>query len=95
MIKKKGAGPGRTGARSARPGQGAPYATALALGSVEGAGRGHAHVGRRRPGRRAAPEFLSGESQLAKCRTHLDRTERIALSPQASRDVIRDVTDGP
>ncbi len=40
------------------------------------------------------PEFLSGEAQLAKYRTHLDRMERIALSPQASRDFIRDVVNG-
>jgi transcriptional regulator with XRE-family HTH domain len=39
------------------------------------------------------PEFLSGEAQLAKYRTHLDWMERIALSPQASRDFIRDVAN--
>jgi hypothetical protein len=44
--------------------------------------------------RRAAPEFPSGESQPAKYRTHLDWMERIALSPQASRDFIRDVAYG-
>ncbi|MEU0476233.1 helix-turn-helix domain-containing protein [Streptomyces olivaceus] len=40
------------------------------------------------------PEFLSGEAQLAKYRTHLDWMERIALSPQASRAFIRDVANG-
>ncbi|GGQ04542.1 hypothetical protein GCM10010279_09470 [Streptomyces mutabilis] len=40
------------------------------------------------------PEFLSGGSQLAKYRTHLDWMERIALSPRASRDFIRDVANG-
>ncbi|MFC9851127.1 helix-turn-helix domain-containing protein [Streptomyces prasinus] len=39
------------------------------------------------------PEFLSGEAQLAKYRTHVDWMERIALSPQASRDFIRDIVD--
>jgi transcriptional regulator with XRE-family HTH domain len=39
------------------------------------------------------PEFLSGTAQLAKYRTHLDWMERIALSPQASRDFIRDLVD--
>lgn len=39
------------------------------------------------------PEFLSGEAQLAKYRAHLDWMERIALSPQASRDFIRDVAN--
>ncbi|SMF12401.1 helix-turn-helix transcriptional regulator [Streptomyces sp. Amel2xC10] len=37
------------------------------------------------------PEFLSGEAQLAKYRTHLDRTEHLALSAEASRDLIRDI----
>ncbi|WP_217246957.1 helix-turn-helix transcriptional regulator [Streptomyces sp. AC602_WCS936] len=40
------------------------------------------------------PDFLSGDSQLAKYRTHLDWMERIALSPQASRDFIRDIANG-
>ncbi|MGV9393523.1 helix-turn-helix domain-containing protein [Streptomyces olivaceus] len=40
------------------------------------------------------PEFLSGDAQLAKYRTHLDRMERIALSPRASRAFIRDVANG-
>ncbi|MET7455007.1 helix-turn-helix transcriptional regulator [Streptomyces sp. NPDC005574] len=39
------------------------------------------------------PEFLSGQSQLAKYRTHLDWMERIALAPQASRDFIRDIAN--
>ncbi|GEC05777.1 transcriptional regulator [Streptomyces spinoverrucosus] len=39
------------------------------------------------------PEFLSGEAQLAKYRTHLDLMERIALSPDASRDFVRDVAN--
>ncbi|MFJ1972170.1 helix-turn-helix domain-containing protein [Streptomyces sp. NPDC087903] len=39
------------------------------------------------------PEFLSGQSQLAKYRTHLDWMERIALSPQASRDFVRDIAN--
>lgn len=37
------------------------------------------------------PEFLDGEAQLAKYRAHLDWMERIALSPEASRDFIRDI----
>ncbi|MFF9621734.1 helix-turn-helix domain-containing protein [Streptomyces griseosporeus] len=39
------------------------------------------------------PEFLSSEAQLAKYRTHLDWMERIALSPKASRDFVRDIAD--
>ncbi|MBX9396834.1 helix-turn-helix transcriptional regulator [Streptomyces sp. TRM72054] len=39
------------------------------------------------------PEFLSGEAQLAKYRTHLDLMERIALSPDESRDFVRDVAN--
>ncbi|EKX62897.1 helix-turn-helix domain-containing protein [Streptomyces ipomoeae] len=35
------------------------------------------------------PEFLSDDAQLAKYRAHLDWMERIALSPEASRDFIR------
>ncbi|MFI6120037.1 helix-turn-helix domain-containing protein [Streptomyces sp. NPDC051064] len=37
------------------------------------------------------PEFLHGESQLAKYRSHLDWMERIALSPADSRDLIHTV----
>ncbi|WP_327431324.1 helix-turn-helix domain-containing protein [Streptomyces sp. NBC_01236] len=37
------------------------------------------------------PEFLDGEAQLAKYRAHLDWMERIVLSPEASRDFIRDI----
>jgi transcriptional regulator with XRE-family HTH domain len=37
------------------------------------------------------PEFLGGEAQLSKYRAHLDWMERIALSPEASRDFIRDI----
>ncbi len=39
------------------------------------------------------PEFLGSEAQLAKYRAHLDWMERIALSPEASRDFIREITD--
>ncbi|MFH9861689.1 hypothetical protein [Streptomyces sp. NPDC017202] len=44
-----------------------------------------------RVGSTHGPEFLSGEAQLAKYRTHLDWLERIALSPDASRDFILDI----
>ncbi|MEU8629663.1 helix-turn-helix transcriptional regulator [Streptomyces sp. NPDC048669] len=37
------------------------------------------------------PEFLYGEEQLAKYRSHLDWMERIALPPQKSRDFIHDI----
>ncbi|MEW2390298.1 helix-turn-helix transcriptional regulator [Streptomyces venezuelae] len=37
------------------------------------------------------PEFLSGEHQLSKYRSHLDWMERIALPPGASREFIRAV----
>ncbi|WP_411085236.1 Scr1 family TA system antitoxin-like transcriptional regulator [Streptomyces sp. 061-3] len=37
------------------------------------------------------PEFLYGEAQLAKYRSHLDRMERIALPPEKSRDFIHDI----
>lgn len=40
------------------------------------------------------PEFLDGEAQLAKYRTHLDWMERIALSPEESRDFVRDIANG-
>lgn len=39
------------------------------------------------------PEFLGEEAQLAKYRAQLDWMERIALSPEASRDFIRDVAN--
>ncbi|MEU9468329.1 helix-turn-helix transcriptional regulator [Streptomyces avermitilis] len=39
------------------------------------------------------PEFLDGEAQLAKYRAHLDWMERIALSPEASQDFIRDIAN--
>ncbi|RZB15853.1 XRE family transcriptional regulator [Streptomyces sp. F001] len=39
------------------------------------------------------PEFLSGDMQLAKYRTHLDWMERIALSQEESRDFIRDIAN--
>ncbi|MEV1063318.1 helix-turn-helix transcriptional regulator [Streptomyces sp. NPDC050263] len=39
------------------------------------------------------PEFLGGEAQLAKYRTHLDWMEGIALSPEASRDFVRDIAN--
>ncbi|MGP4087232.1 helix-turn-helix domain-containing protein [Streptomyces sp. KR55] len=39
------------------------------------------------------PEFLSGDTQLAKYRTHLDWMERIALSQEESRDFIRDIAN--
>lgn len=35
------------------------------------------------------PEFPGEEAQLAKYRAHLDWMERIALSPEASRDFVR------
>ncbi|MFD4758639.1 helix-turn-helix domain-containing protein [Streptomyces sp. NPDC058439] len=37
------------------------------------------------------PEFLYGEEQLSKYRSHLDWMERIALPPQQSRDFIHDI----
>ncbi|MEU6371833.1 helix-turn-helix transcriptional regulator [Streptomyces sp. NPDC046909] len=37
------------------------------------------------------PEFLAGEAQLAKYRTHLDWMERIAASPEDSRAFIQDI----
>jgi transcriptional regulator with XRE-family HTH domain len=37
------------------------------------------------------PEFLYGEAQLAKYRAHLDWMERIALTPEKSRDFIHDI----
>ncbi|MEV5880957.1 helix-turn-helix transcriptional regulator [Streptomyces sp. NPDC052101] len=39
------------------------------------------------------PEFLGGAPQLAKYRAHLDWMERIALSPQTSRDFILDIAN--
>jgi hypothetical protein len=39
------------------------------------------------------PEFLGGSAQLAKYRAHLDWMERMALSPEASRDFIRDIAN--
>lgn len=39
------------------------------------------------------PQFLGGAAQLAKYRTHLDWTERIALSPEGSRDFVRDIAN--
>ncbi|MBA2805915.1 helix-turn-helix transcriptional regulator [Streptomyces sp. KM273126] len=39
------------------------------------------------------PEFLHAEAQLAKYRAHLDWMERIALSPTASRDFIREIAN--
>lgn len=39
------------------------------------------------------PEFLDGQAQLAKYRTHLDWMERIALSPEGSRDFIRNIAN--
>lgn len=39
------------------------------------------------------PEFLGGEAQLAKYRTHLDRMESLALSDDASRDLVRDIAN--
>jgi transcriptional regulator with XRE-family HTH domain len=39
------------------------------------------------------PEFLGGEAQLAKYRTHLDWMERIALAPEASREFVRDIAN--
>lgn len=37
------------------------------------------------------PEFLYGDTQLAKYRAHLDWMERIALPPARSRDFIHDI----
>lgn len=37
------------------------------------------------------PEFLYEEAQLAKYRSHLDWMERLALSPDESRDFIQDI----
>ncbi|WP_369218057.1 helix-turn-helix domain-containing protein [Streptomyces flavofungini] len=39
------------------------------------------------------PEFLGSEAQLYKYRAHLDWMERIALSPAASRDFIRHISN--
>ncbi|MEH0545038.1 helix-turn-helix transcriptional regulator [Streptomyces sp. B21-105] len=39
------------------------------------------------------PEFLGEEAQLAKYRTHLDWMERIALSPEGSRDFVLDIAN--
>ncbi|MFF6993489.1 helix-turn-helix domain-containing protein [Streptomyces sp. NPDC008313] len=39
------------------------------------------------------PDFLSEQAQLAKYRAHLDWMERIALSPESSRDFIRDIAN--
>ncbi|MGQ4361839.1 Scr1 family TA system antitoxin-like transcriptional regulator, partial [Streptomyces sp. SAS_272] len=39
------------------------------------------------------PEFLHTETQLAKYRAHLDWMERIALSPSASRELIRTIAN--
>ena len=39
------------------------------------------------------PDFLHADTQLAKYRAHLDWMERIALSPEASRDYIRDIAN--
>jgi hypothetical protein len=39
------------------------------------------------------PEFLGGDAQLAKYRAHLDWMERIVLSPEASRDFIREIAN--
>ncbi|MFJ9583123.1 helix-turn-helix domain-containing protein [Streptomyces acidicola] len=39
------------------------------------------------------PDFLYAEAQLAKYRAHLDWMERIALSPTASRDFIREIAN--
>lgn len=39
------------------------------------------------------PDFLHAEAQLAKYRAHLDWMERIALSPTASRDFIREIAN--
>ncbi|MFF9057649.1 hypothetical protein ACF09K_02925 [Streptomyces sp. NPDC014882] len=33
------------------------------------------------------------EAQSAKYRTHLDRMERVALSPEASRDFVLDIAN--
>ncbi|MGR8008568.1 helix-turn-helix domain-containing protein [Streptomyces hypolithicus] len=37
------------------------------------------------------PEFLYGEAQLAKYRAHFDWMERIALTPERSRDFIHEI----
>ncbi|WUS40962.1 helix-turn-helix transcriptional regulator [Kitasatospora sp. NBC_01250] len=37
------------------------------------------------------PEFLDADGQLAKYRAQLDRLEELALSPERSRDVIREI----
>ena len=39
------------------------------------------------------PDFLHADAQLAKYRAHLDWMERIALSPSASRDFIREIAN--
>jgi hypothetical protein len=39
------------------------------------------------------PDFLHADNQLAKYRAHLDWMERIALSPSASRDFIREIAN--
>lgn len=39
------------------------------------------------------PDFLHAEAQLAKYRAHLDWMERIALSPEASRDFIHEIAN--
>lgn len=39
------------------------------------------------------PEFLHAEGQLAKYRAHLDWMDNIALSPEASRDFIHDISN--
>ncbi|MGW0390297.1 helix-turn-helix domain-containing protein [Streptomyces sp. NPDC003042] len=37
------------------------------------------------------PEYLHGEAQLAKYRAHLDWMQKIALSPQGTRDLIHSI----
>ncbi len=39
------------------------------------------------------PEFLHAEGQLAKYRAHLDWMDNFALSPEASRDFIHDISN--
>ncbi|WP_371669423.1 helix-turn-helix transcriptional regulator [Streptomyces sp. NBC_00289] len=39
------------------------------------------------------PDFLYADTQLAKYRAHLEWMERIALSPSASRDFIREIAN--
>jgi transcriptional regulator with XRE-family HTH domain len=39
------------------------------------------------------PDFLHADTQLAKYRAHLDWMERIALTPPASRDFIRNIAN--